>query len=147
MAKGVVAMNIIPDRNWNIADSEERREKTRNLNHVVQLARDLDLPLNVGTEMNKRGQKLVDDYNAAELAPLRQAFLDGAYFVYGHTIAQEALGVGYQSEWAHTHLAGRRERNAFYTNLGRRVPPGRRGLRKLKNLNPGLFPSEMLAVL
>ncbi len=56
--RGVVALNIIPDRNWNIADPETRRRKVQNLYHVVELAQELDLPLNIGTEMNSFGQKL-----------------------------------------------------------------------------------------
>jgi hypothetical protein len=124
ISKGVVALNIIPDRNWNITDPDAKRLKVQKLYEVVELAQKLDLPLNVGTEMNAYGQKLVDDFDAPELAPLRDAFLDGAYFIYGHTVAQRTLGFGYQSEWAQNHFPTRRERNAFYTQLGRRVEPG-----------------------
>ncbi len=70
IGKGAVALNIIPDRNWNIADPEQRELKVRNLYRVVDLAGDLDLPLNVGTEMNSPGQKLVDGFEAPELAPV-----------------------------------------------------------------------------
>jgi hypothetical protein len=117
--KGAVALNIIPDRNWNIPDPETRRVKIQNLYAAVALAEKLDLPLNIGTEMNSPGQKLIDDFDAPELAPVRQAFLDGAYFVYGHTVMQRGLGLGYQSQWAKQHLPTRRERNAFYTRAGR----------------------------
>jgi len=34
IGKGVVALNIIPDRNWNIADPETRRVKVQNLHDV-----------------------------------------------------------------------------------------------------------------
>jgi hypothetical protein len=124
MYKGAVALNIIPDRNWNIADPETKKVKLQKLYQVVELAQKLDLPLNIGTEMNAYGQKLVDDFDAPELAPLRQAFIDGAYFIYGHTVAQRALGWGYQSDWAKTNFPTRCERNAFYTQLGRQVEPG-----------------------
>jgi len=96
IGKGVVAFNIIPDRNWNVPDPEVRRMKVQNLYRVVELAQKLDLPLNIGTEMNSYGQKLADDLDAPELAPLRELFLDGAYFIYGHTRMQRALGLGYQ---------------------------------------------------
>lgn len=122
--QGVAALNIIPDRNWNLADPEVKRVKVQKLVEVVELAQKLDLPLNIGTEMNAYGQKLVDDFNAPELAPVRDAFMDGAYFIYGHTVAQRALGRGYQSDWAKNYLPTRRERNAFYTRLGRQVEPG-----------------------
>ncbi len=121
---GAVALNLIPDRNWNIADPDVKRVKLENLYQVVELAQQLDLPLNIGTEMNAYGQKLVDDFTAPELSPLHDVFMDGAYFIYGHTVAERALGLGYQSAWAKMHLPSRRQRNAFYTKLGRQVEPG-----------------------
>ena len=124
IGKGVVTFNISPDRNWNLADPEVKRVKVQKLYEVVELAQKLDLPLNIGTEMNAYGQKLVDDFDAPELAPVRDAFMDGAYFIYGHTVAQRALGCGYQSDWAKSHLPSRRDRNDFYTRLGRQVEPG-----------------------
>jgi hypothetical protein len=132
MSQGAVALNIIPDRNWNIADPELRQIKVRHLMDIVQLAQELALPLNVGTEMNSFGQKLIDDFDAPELIPVRQAFLDGAYFIYGHTALQRALGLGYLSEWAQTHLPTRRQRNEFYTRVGYRVPPGRASMARLR---------------
>jgi len=144
IGKGVVALNIVPDRNWNLPDPEEKRIKVRNLYHVVELAKALDLPLNVGTEMNKAGLKLVDDFQALELAPVRGAFLDGAIFICGHTVAQRALGIGYQSAWAQAELPTRAERNAFYTTLGRCVAPGRAGLERLKQVKVG-SPEQVLA--
>lgn len=147
IGKGVVALNIIPDRNWNIADPDVRRRKVQNLYDVVRLAEELALPLHVGTEMNSFGQKVVDDFSAPELAPVRQAFLDGAYFIYGHTMMQRALGLGYQSEWARAYLPARRERNEFYTKIGHRVQPGPVGLAQLRALSPEMSPAEMLSAL
>jgi hypothetical protein len=144
IGKGVVALNIIPDRNWNIPDPELRRLKAHKLYEIVALAQKLDLPLNIGTEMNAHGQKLVDDFDAPELAPVRQAFMDGAYFIYGHTVMQRALALGYQSEWAQKHLPTRRERNDFYNRIGRLVKPGRSGLQQLKRLGSALSPTELL---
>jgi hypothetical protein len=145
VGKGVVALNIIPDRNWNIADPQVRSLKIKNLYRIVELAQELALPLNVGTEMNSFGQKLVDDFDAPELAPVRQAFLDGAHFVYGHTIMQRALGLGYQSEWAQSHLSSRRERNAFFVRIGYQVPPGREGIARLKQIAPTASPDKILS--
>jgi len=147
IGKGVVTLNIVPDRNWNIADPEIRRLKVQNLYDVVRLAQELALPLNVGTEMNSFGQKLVDDFDVPELAPVRQAFLDGAYFIYGHTCMQRALGMGYQSEWAQAHLMSRRERNEFYTRLGYRVPPGKAGMARLERFGPAMSPADILSKL
>jgi hypothetical protein len=143
IGKGVVALNIVPDRNWNIADPDLKRVKVRNLYDVVKLAEELALPLNVGTEMNTFGNKLVDDFDAPELAPVRQAFMDGAHFIYGHTVLQRACGVGYQSDWAKRHLPSRRERNDFYTRVGQRVPPGKPAL----PIDAAMTPGEVLAKL
>jgi hypothetical protein len=147
IGKGVVALNIVPDRNWNIVDPQVRCQKVQNLNHIVQLAQDLDLPLNVGTEMNSYGQKLVDDFDAPELAPARQAFMDGAYFIYGHTALQREAGLGYQSEWARGNLCSRRERNDFFTRVGRSVLPGPAGLARIRRLDPGMSPGDVLSAL
>ncbi len=145
IGKGAVALNIIPDRNWNIADGETRRLKLEKLYQVVELARARALPLNVGTEMNAFGQKLVDDFDAPALLPVREAFLDGAYFVYGHTVLQRARGLGYQSAWARSHLPGRAERNAFYAEAGRFIPPGKPGLDRLAKLDDSMSPEKILA--
>jgi len=144
--KGAAAVNIVPDRNWNIADPEAKAVKLRNLYQIVELAQQNDLPLNVGTEMNKAGLKLIDDFDAPELAPVRQAFLDGAWFIYGHTVAQRALGIGYQSEWAQAYLPTRQERNTFYTEFGRRVAPGIAGSSSLVAIPFG-WPKEILQAL
>jgi hypothetical protein len=144
IGKGIVALNFIPDRSWNVADPQVKRVKVQNLYDIVRLAQELDLPLNVGTEMSSFGQKVVDDFDAPELAPLRQAFLDGAYFVYGHTALQRALGLGYQSAWARGYLPSRRERNDFYTQVGCLVGPEKSGFAQLDET---LSPTDVLAAL
>jgi hypothetical protein len=145
VGQGVVALNIIPDRNWNVADPELRTLKVRNLHQVIQLARRMDLPIHAGTEMNSFGQKVVDDFYVPEMAPLRQDILDGAHFIYGHTALQRALGLGYQSTWAADYLPSRQERNHFYTEAGYRSVPGLSGLERLKNLDPSLPPGQILS--
>jgi hypothetical protein len=145
--QGVVALNIVPDRNWNLKDPAERALKVQKLYEVVDLARAYDLPLNIGTELNSFGQRIVDDFAAPELAPVREDFLDGAYFVYGHTVFQRWLGMGFQSEWARTFLPERRGRNAFFTIVGRRTPPGAAGHRLLAKVRPDMTPDEVLEVL
>ena len=116
----------------------------RKLHEIVALAGRLDLPINVGTEMNAPGNKLVDDFDVPEMAPVRQAFLDGAHFIYGHTVMQRALGLGYQSDWAKQHLPTRRERNAFYQAVGYQVPPGKAGMAKLRALMQDSIPAAIL---
>jgi hypothetical protein len=145
IGQGAVGLNIIPDRNWNIADPETRQLKVAKLHEIVRIAAARDLPVNVGTEMNAPGNKLVDDFDVPEMAPVKRAFLDGAHFIYGHTVMQRALGLGYQSEWAQAHLPTRRERNDFYMAVGCRVPPGTDGLARLRALTPIRSRGDLLA--
>jgi len=121
-SKGVVALNIIPDRNWNIKDPEEKRVKVANLAKAVQAARDIGFPICVGTEMNKSGLPFVDDFGAPELQPYVGDFLDGAFFFWGHTVLSRRAGMGYVSDWALAHFgADIRRKTEFYTRLGRLV--------------------------
>jgi hypothetical protein len=72
-------------------------------------------------------------------------FIDGAYFIYGHTIMQRHLGMGYQSEWAKSYLPTRRERNRFYAQIGRLVPPAPVGSGLLKGATNAMSPKDLLA--
>jgi hypothetical protein len=144
VSKGVVAFNIIPDRNWNIADAEQKKKKVAALYRVVQIAQDMALPLNVGTEMNSFGQKLIDDFDTNELAPVRKAFMDGAQFVYAHTQMARRWGMGYTSAWAKAAMPERATRNKFYTQVGKHLPP-RRATFAL--FDSSMSPDEILAKL
>jgi hypothetical protein len=144
--KGAVALNIIPDRNWNIDDPTEKALKLRNLYDVVEKARRLDLPINVGTEMNAYGKPRIDDFDAPELAPVRNDFLDGAYFIYGHTMLQRASALGFGSEWAKMHFPTRRERNAFYVEVGKRLLPGAEALLKIRAMGDTPAPQDILSL-
>ena len=147
VSKGVVALNIIPERNWNLPDPDLAALKRQKLYEVVELAKQFDLPLNVGTEMNSFGQPIVDNFDAPALAPVRDAFLDGAYFIYGHTVMERRLGMGYQSSWAAAFLPTRAARNAFFTELGKRTPPGEPGRQLLARIKPEMNPAEVLQAL
>jgi hypothetical protein len=147
VGKGIVALNIVPDRNWNLPDAAAAERKQRKLYEVVELARALDLPLNVGTEMNSFGQKIVDDFDAPALAPVRAAFMDGAYFVYGHTVLQRHLNLGYQGAWAKSALPTRKARNDFYTRIGKLVAPGAEGKRQLAAVQSDMEPERIVSVL
>jgi hypothetical protein len=146
ISKGAAALNLVPDRNWNIQDKQLQALKLQNLYDVVELAGKMDLPINIGTEMNTYGNKLIDDFDVPELAPVRNAFLDGSYFIYGHTILQRALGLGYQSEWAQSHFPSRKERNQFYTKAGYAIPPGKSSIQKLRDQDHQMLPNDLLAI-
>jgi len=123
---GCLVLNIIPDRNWNLADPKAKALKTAKLAEIVAAAKARDLPFSVGTEMNNYGQKFVDTFDAPEIAPYAADFRDGAYVLYGHTLLQRALGKGMVSEWARSEFGlDRRKANAFYLEVGRLgFPPG-----------------------
>ncbi len=142
--KGTAAINIIPDRNWNIADTSKKKIKIANLRQVVELARKLDLPIHIGTEMNSFGQKIVDDFNAPELMPYRKSFMNGAAFIYGHTWMEKRWKMGYQSQWAEIHFLDRKSRNDFYTNIGKILPPKISDPNLLWEINVRLDPKEVI---
>ena len=142
--KGLAAINIIPDRNWDIDDPEIKKVKLKNLYQVVELADKLNLPINIGTEMNSFGQKLVDDFNVKELAPVRDSFLRGADFIYGHMQMGRNLKMGYQSVWAKKYLPSRRERNVFFEEAGKAIPPDKKGRAILGQINASQSPAVIL---
>jgi hypothetical protein len=147
ISKGTAAINIIPDRNWNIKDPKEKALKLENLYHVARVAADLDLPVMVGTEMNSFGQKMVDDFSIPELSPLKDEFIKGAYFIYGHTQMQKQWEMGYQSPWAQNYFKNRKSRNEFYTLCGQLIAPGRKVSSGCEGINTNMTPEQVLTCL
>ncbi len=124
-ARGVAALNIIPDRNWNIKDPADKEMKVAKLRDVVEAAREFDLPLVIGTEMNKAGQPFIDNFEAPELKPFVEDFRKGARILWGHTLLARALDFGWQSQNAKRAFGeDRRERCAFYHEVGCRFGAG-----------------------
>jgi len=144
IGKGMAGLTLIPDRNWNIKDPAERALKVRKLHAFMALARDLELPVFAGTEMNKPGQRQMDDFQADALRPYHDDFVAGADLLYGHTLLQRALGLGYGSAWAAARLPTRRERNAFYTRVGRAAAPGPEAVARVAGLGPAREPEGLL---
>ncbi|MDR1745026.1 MAG: hypothetical protein LBS30_04650 [Planctomycetota bacterium] len=126
MSWGARAVNIIPDRNWNIADPAAKTKKMAALAAFVGEARKRALPIVAGTELNGPGQKFVDSFDAPELAPYVADFMDGAYWLYGHTVMERFEGKGAMSPWAEEKFGGdRAAANAFYAQTGRETRPGK----------------------
>jgi hypothetical protein len=117
-AKGAAAINIIPDRNWNIADPAERQVKQQNLGDIVAAAEDMGLPVNVGTEMNKRGLPFVDDLDGEVLSRYREVFLRGARIMVGHTVLLRYADYSYIGDAAKTDYPDVKQRNAFFEAVG-----------------------------
>lgn len=123
-SKGSVGLNIVPDRNWNIKDAEQKSIKLKNLEAMVKAARSIDFPICIGTEMNKIGLPFVDDFSAPELQPYVNDFLSGAYFAWGHTFLARYAGIGYASEWSKAFFSdNRHKKNEFYTKIGHIAHP------------------------
>jgi hypothetical protein len=121
---GVVAFNVIPDRNYT-AGTGKSDTKLENLKYALVLADSRGLTIVCGTEMNSPGQKLVDDFKTKELAEFVPLFLKGAYIVYAHSILQRQCGLGYTSEWAKNNFTGIEEKNDFFRKVGESLEPGR----------------------
>jgi len=135
VSKGIEMVNIIPDRDWNIKkDKEYILRKTA---ECVAVADEMELPVIAGTEMNKEGQKFVDDFGARELAPFIGSFLRGARILYGHTLLARALDFGYISDVALSHFGDdRRAKNDFYERVGKAPIPPAEALERLSKAEP-----------
>lgn len=144
-SKGSAALNIIPDRNWNLKNPEEKALKTKKLAEIVDAARDAGFPICVGTEMNKAGLPFVDDFNAPELAPFVKDFVYGARILWGHTVLARAGGLGYLSDWAEASFGDDvRKKNDFYLKAGSADAVK---TRILVSLDGGASPSGILEML
>ena len=118
-SKGIVGMNMVPDRNWNLKNPEEKRIKLANLGKAVRAAKAHDFPLCIGTEMNKAGLPFVDDFAAPELKEFVSDFLAGAAFYFGHTLLARYADVGFCGKAAKAAFGSdRRAKNAFFTKVG-----------------------------
>ncbi len=136
LAKGVEMVNIIPDRNWNFKDPAKKATKVQALNEYIAACKELDLPIIVGTECNKPGQRLVDDFSADALVPHVGTFTDGANVLFGHTRLLRFADYSYTDAKAAADFKTRAERNAFFAAVGALPPPDAKTLRLLADSAP-----------
>ncbi len=119
-AKGVCAVNIIPDRNHKIADPAVRARKLAKLDEIAKLADRMHLPVQIGTEMNKDGQPFVDDLAAEALRPYADQFLAGAAIMVGHTILAGYANYPYNGTAAAAEFGNNpAARNRLFQSVGR----------------------------
>jgi len=123
LTSGVYAVNIIPDRNWNIKNPEQKKIKLKNLDNFISLAHELYLPIFIGTELNAPGQKFVDNLDTPELQPYYQLFIDGIHIAYAHTVLEKVSGMGFTSSWARNYFSNNKERYEFFKEIGKRLVP------------------------
>lgn len=120
---GALALNLIPDRNWNLAKPEEKRIKMENLRKVIAMAAECHMPLHIGTEGNKAGLPFVDDLSRPELAPYKDLFISGARILVGHGILSRFAGFAYSGPEAEAEFGSDiQARNAFFESVGA-LPP------------------------
>jgi hypothetical protein len=108
----------VPDRNWNIKDPDQRARKVAELDRYVAAAAALDLPINIGTELNKPGQRFVDDFDAAPMRPHVPLFLQGAQIMVGQTRLLRYADLSYTDAATAEEFPDRAARNAFFAAVG-----------------------------
>lgn len=139
---GVAVFNIIPDRNYTPGTKDQ---KLTNLQKVVEICKDLNMPLLGGTEMNSPGQKFVDDFDSDELKPMHSYFLEGSRILHAHSTLQRHAGMGYLSPWAVDQFASVSAKNEFYARFGEIFSP--RGDEALQNdLSDTLGSEEVISL-
>lgn len=145
--KGIPTLTIIPDRNWDIDDPETKQLKLEKLEEAVKAGQELDMPILVGTEMNKHGQKFVDEFDRPELSPYRDVFLDGAHVAWGHTLLKMTAGMGYTGAWADGQFGSdTAARNEFFRRLGEVDYPDFRVFQELSHLDENADAEEILEI-
>lgn len=117
-AKGAGALNIVPDRNWNISDPAARAVKIGNLKAIVNVAVDMGLPINIGTELNKLGLPFVDDLEGEVLREFKDVFLTGARIMVGHTLLARYAAFPYMGTAAVAEFNDVTGRNSFFEAVG-----------------------------
>lgn len=120
---GARALNLIPDRNWNLGDASDKRRKLDNLARIISLANAKGMPLHIGTEGNRPGLPFADDLARPELAPFKPAFLEGARILIGHALLARFAHFPYAGYAAEAEFGGDiRGMNACFASLGA-LPP------------------------
>lgn len=133
---GCAAVNIIPDRNWNIKNSDEKTAKLRHLADFIRESNRRHLPVNIGTELNKSTNLLTDDLAVPELKPFAPCFLHGAQVMVGHTLLARYADAPLLGPRAGSLFKTPLQRNAFYARVGALPPLDRETAEHLSENGP-----------
>jgi len=144
-SRGTAAIDLIPDRLWNLKDPEEKRLKVRELHKIVRTSQERGTPLVCGTEMNAHGQPFVDNFDVPEMQPIADVLVNDALIMYAHTRLQAEKGMGYLSDWAKRTFKNAKQKNDFFLRVGERVAPG--DLDALTSVNPNLTAGQVSSAL
>ncbi len=147
-SKGIPTVTVIPDRNWDIKNPAQQRRKVAALHRALAAAAELQMPVFVGTEMNKYGQKFVDAFDAPALADHREQFLAGADMIWGHTLLKMTMGRGFIGAWADEHFGDDTARRvAYFQRVGECPFPDRDTMRALAGEGARVLPDQVLGML
>lgn len=120
--RGCATVALIPERNWNLKKSDEKALKIAKLDELVRESTARDMPLIIGTEMNKAGLPFADDLSGPVLSRYADLFRAGACFIVGHTLLGRYAAMPYLGERARAAFASPAARNAFFSKVGA-LPP------------------------
>ena len=137
ISKGAAAINIIPDRNWNYSDPETKALKSAKLAEMVAAADSMNLPINIGTEMNKAGQPFVDDLDGEVLSAHKATFINGADIMVGHSLLARFADYPYAGEKASAEFADRKNMNDFFAAVGAAPPLSAKLANELRHMGAG----------
>jgi hypothetical protein len=93
--------------------------------------------------MNAPGNKFVDSFQTAELAPLLPSCRRGAHIVYAHSVLQRQSGLGYLSPWARKTFDTVAAKNNFFEQLGQALEPATED--RLSGLSAAANPAQVRA--
>ncbi|MDD2462033.1 MAG: hypothetical protein WC328_10270 [Kiritimatiellia bacterium] len=117
-AKGCAALNIIPDRNWNLKRPDEAAAKQAKLAEIIAGCVVRNLPVNIGTEMNKGGLPFVDELAGPVLNRYVTVFVQGMQVMVGQSVLARYADAPYLGARAATEFPDLARRNAFYAAVG-----------------------------
>jgi hypothetical protein len=137
VAKGAAAVNIIPERNWNIREPEVRKRKIAALKEFLAASVRLELPINIGTELNRPGLPMFDDLAGEILGGYRNCFLRGARILVGHSILLRYASFSYVGKEADAEFDGNLgAKNRFFESVGALPPLTRSRAAVLQDMGP-----------
>jgi len=136
VGKGACALNIIPDRNWRISDPAARARKVAALREIVAAADSMDLPINIGTEMNRHGLPFVDDLDGPVLSEFKRSFIMGANVMVGQALLHRYADFSYVGSDAQAAFPDRASRNRFFGKVGALPPLDERQADRLEEMGP-----------
>jgi hypothetical protein len=135
-SKGAASLNIIPDRNWNITDPVKQEAKVKNLEAVIRVANAMQMPINIGTEMNKDGLPYADDLRGPVLKRFAKEFIEGAEVMIGQALLSRYAGISFLSEHAKGAFGNREKQIKAFSRIGSANAISTEDAKALEEANP-----------